>query len=138
MKTIFSVRRFVTAVLIGVLFPIVYTILAGLLSDFAPGYFGETIQLYGHPAPGPIFAPTLFPVYFDSWLRSYGFFGWWRAFDAPWFRIITLLVANFFVYSSLGYLLLSLIGFPSVKPKIGENDPPPPEESQNISDLANE
>jgi hypothetical protein len=121
-------KRLVIAIILGILFPIVYTIIAGTLTDVFPDYFAQTMIVFDKPMPGPILAPTLFPFYFESWLSSHRYFGWGGILDTFWFRT-TLLIIPVAVYSAIFYGLLRLIGYPKAKTVTSIQEPPPP--SQN-------
>ncbi|MBL8182428.1 MAG: hypothetical protein JNL64_12550 [Blastocatellia bacterium] len=124
-------KRLFVSVILGILFPIVYTIIAGTLTDVFPGRFSQEMFVFDKPMPGPILAPTLFPFYFESWLASNRYFGWSGRLDTFWYRT-TLLMIPFALYSAIAYGLLRLIGYPKAKTVAGIQEPPPPPASEDI------
>jgi hypothetical protein len=97
-----------------------------LITVLFPSYFSKSIQLFGDQVPGPILAPTLYPVYFVTWLKVHSFFGWGGMLDSFWFRLVTLIIPNVSLYSLATYIVLWLFDFPKKKQAVGIHEPPPP------------
>ncbi len=110
----------------GILFPVVFTVVVGTLSDFWPAYFPATMTLFGEPAPSLIFAPVASPIYFLMWLASHYYFGFARFWDTLVFRLFLFVIPNVMVYSLVSWVILKLFGVPKGKKIEGILGPPPP------------
>ena len=120
-------KRFTISIALGLVIPILYTIIAGSLTDIFPAYFSDSMKLFGENVPGRILAPTMFPIYLIMWLKANSYFGWYLLFDNPLFRLVTIIVPNVLIYSLVSYGFLRLFGLPRSKEVVGNQDPPPPE-----------
>jgi len=109
--------------------PVGYTIMMVLVSGRFPKYFPDTMVLFGKPAPSLIFAPTMFPVYFDMWLASHNYFGIGSILDTFVFRLSLVLILNLVLYSIIVWMVLRFFNLPKEK-QTGETPPPPPDEMQ--------
>lgn len=110
-------KRVAFAFLIGVIFPVVYTIAAAGMTGMFPAYFSLTMEMFGEEVPGPILAPTMFPIYFETWLWVNSFFGWGVFLDNIIFRFLIILLPNIALYWTLSYLVLFLLRFPKKAPR---------------------
>ena len=119
-------KRLILALTLGIVVPVLYTIIAATLAATFPQYVSGTMIVNGQPSAGLIFAPTMFPMYFDAWLRSNSFFGWRWLLDSKSFRGLTLIIPNIALYSAVSYGILALLGYPKAKEVSGIHEPPPP------------
>ena len=99
-------NRIVLSILGGLAIPVGYTTILGFCSEFWPAYFPDTTIVFGHPAPGLIFAPTLFPIYFDEWLGLHNYLGYGLNLDNIWFRVPLVVIPNIILYSLITWLVL--------------------------------
>ena len=123
-------KRVLASIIFGLAFPIVYGALAALMTVIFPGTFASTIQIFGEPAPGPVYAPILATVYLYNWIKLNDFVGIPLIFDTLWFRAVLTIITPVAFYSGLSYFVLMKLGFASSKSVETWSDPPPP---SNIS-----
>lgn len=119
-------RRFFWALLFGISFPVIYTIVLGTISNIYPKLVPDSTVMFGQEVPGYAFAPTMFPSYFLFWLKANGNFGWSFIVDTIPVRILFLILPNLILYSLLGHVVLSTFRLPRKKVQINSDNPPPP------------
>lgn len=119
-------NRAVIAALFGITFPVVYTLIAVLLTAVFPNYFSDQMIWDGEYLPGLILAPVFFTAYLDVMLKAHFFHLWVLTIDHIILRIFWLIMPVFTSYSVIGYFALRMIGYPKLKPEVGSSKPPPP------------
>jgi len=123
-------KRIILSILGGIIFPILYTFIAGFLAALIswsfPQYNLMDMQVKGQASPGLIFAPIAIPFWIYDHIRFYRFFGLRYIFDTVWFRVTWTLGFNFLLYSGLTYLFLWYFSLFKQSELFVHQDPPPP------------
>lgn len=120
-------KRLIFSILGGLLFPVIYTVVVGTLSDYFPQYFPDRIYLFGKPTFGWIFAPIAVPFWIYSVIEYYRFFGLPFIFNTTWFRVVFTIGFDVLLYTMLTYAVLWYFGiFKKKTQQTLENPPPPP------------
>lgn len=120
-------KRITQSILGGILFPVLYAVILGLIVDFLlPQYNLDTFTYNGAHYPGLVFAPVSIPLY----LYIYGGdkINFHPIFGTFLFRTIWFLGFNILLYTFLTYLLLWFIdSFKKKEHKNYKTPPLPPE-----------
>jgi len=121
------VKRLFLSLLFGVSFPVIYTVVMVAISELFPTIIHGNAKMFGQPVPGYPFAPTIFPLYFATWLKVNGNFGLSFLIDTILFRFAIFVVPNILLYTGVGYLLCRVFRIPRDKhEKSFSSEPPPP------------
>jgi hypothetical protein len=122
-------KRISISILSGILFPILYTVTAGVISESVlPQYKLDTMQVAGEPSMGLIFAPVAIPFWLYNYIHFYNFFGFRYFLDTIIFRTILILGFNIILYTFLTYFLLWYFGlFEKAKAETYQSPPLPPQ-----------
>lgn len=125
-------KRIIISILGGILFPLLYTVLAAAITDLLlPRYNLDTMQVAGEPTMGLVFAPVAIPFWLYNYIRFYNFFGFRIVFDTMIFRAILFAGFNVILYTFLTYLLLWYFGLFKQQKLENYQKPPPPPKSFN-------
>jgi hypothetical protein len=122
-------RRIIISILGGILFPILYTVVAVVICELVlPQNELDTIQVADEPSMGLIFAPVALPFWLYNYIHFYNFFGFGYFLDTIIFRTILFSGFNVILYTFLTYLLLSYFGlFKKTKAETYQEPPLPPQ-----------
>lgn len=122
-------KRIIISILGGILFPILYTVAAGIICEFVlPQYKLDTMLVANEPSIGLIFAPIAIPVWLYNYIHFYNFFGYRYYLDTIIFRTFLFLGFNITLYTFLTYLLLWYFSlFKKTETKTYQDPPLPPQ-----------
>lgn len=131
-----TMKRIIASLISGIVFPILFTLLAGFSASFIENLFPQynlmDMEIKGEATLGVIFAPIAVPFWIYDFIRFYNYFGLQNILDTFWFRVLWTVGFNFLFYTGLAYLFFWYFSFLKQSNTITYTDPPQPPHFESI------